>query len=123
TPLRVYHGRLPILGFRVDALDGRGALARVGPLPFAYLTDVPAIPEEPWPYLRGLATLVLDMLRYRRHPTHLSVDEAIESAGRIGASRTWFIHMTHEILHRDLDARLPAGMALAYDGLRMRGSE
>jgi phosphoribosyl 1,2-cyclic phosphate phosphodiesterase len=57
------------------------------------------------------------MLRYRKHPTHFTVDEAIGAADRIGADRTWFIHMTHDILHADLDPRLPAGMALAHDGL------
>jgi phosphoribosyl 1,2-cyclic phosphodiesterase len=57
------------------------------------------------------------MLRYRKHATHLSVDEALNMAERIGATRTWFTHMTHDILHADLDPRLPEGMALAFDGL------
>jgi phosphoribosyl 1,2-cyclic phosphate phosphodiesterase len=57
------------------------------------------------------------MLRYRRHPTHLSVDEAVGIAHEIGAEATWFTHMTHDISHADLDARLPEGMSLAYDGL------
>jgi len=56
------------------------------------------------------------MLRYRKHPTHFTVDEAIDAADRIGAGRTYFTHMTHDIRHADLDPQLPAGMALAYDG-------
>lgn len=124
TPLRVFHGRLPILGFRIDlAGDENPGSHREGPLPLAYLTDVSRIPDETWPFLDGLETLVLDMLRYRRHPTHFSVDEAVEAAGRIGATRTWFIHMTHDILHRDLDSRLPQGMSLAYDGLALRAKD
>ena len=119
TPLRVLHGRLPILGFRVEALDesGRPAAEQPPPLPLAYCTDVSAIPPETWPALEGLETLVLDMLRYRKHPTHFSVDEAVTAAGRIGAGQTFFIHMTHDIRHADLDPRLPDGMALSYDGL------
>jgi phosphoribosyl 1,2-cyclic phosphate phosphodiesterase len=60
------------------------------------------------------------MLRYRHHPTHFTVDQAIEAATRIAAEQTWFIHMTHDILHGDLDARLPDRMALSYDGLVIR---
>jgi phosphoribosyl 1,2-cyclic phosphate phosphodiesterase len=124
TPLRLLHGRLPILGFRIDRVDAAGATAadQPGPLPLAYCTDASAIPPETWPKLAGVRTLVLDMLRYRHHPTHLTVDQAVEIAERVGAERTWFTHMTHDIRHGDLDPRLPAGMALAYDGLRIGGA-
>ena len=78
-------------------------------------TVLPSV--ETWPRLAGLRTLVLDMLRYRSHPTHLTVDEAIGTAEQIAATNTWFIHMTHEILHAELDAALPPGMRLGHDGL------
>jgi phosphoribosyl 1,2-cyclic phosphate phosphodiesterase len=119
TPIRVFHGRMPIVGFRFDALgtDGRSVHPSVGPLPLAYLTDVSRIPDESWPLLQGLDSLILDMLRYEPHPTHFSVDEAVAAASRIAAKQTWFTHMTHEIRHRELDAELPASMRLAYDGL------
>jgi phosphoribosyl 1,2-cyclic phosphate phosphodiesterase len=100
---------------------GRIAADQPAPLPLAYCTDVSAIPPETWPRLTGLRALVLDMLRYRHHPTHMTVDEAISAAERIGADRTWFIHMTHNILHADLDERLPDGMALGWDGLVIGG--
>jgi phosphoribosyl 1,2-cyclic phosphate phosphodiesterase len=87
------------------------------PLPLAYCTDVSRIPPETWPHLRALRTLVLDMLRYRRHPTHLSVDEAVSTAASIGADATYFTHMTHDIRHAHLDPALPSGMALSFDGL------
>lgn len=119
TPLPLLHGRLPVLGYRIEAADGRPR----GPLPLAWCTDVSAIPPETWPRLRGLRTLVLDMLRYRRHPTHFTVDEAIGVAERIDAERTWFIHMTHDIRHAELDPRLPERMALAFDGLAITGPE
>lgn len=119
TPLRLLHGRLPVLGFRIEALDAQGRIAthQPGPLPLAYCTDVSAIPPETWPRLTNLRTLVLDMLRYRKHPTHMTVDEAIAAAANIGAQQTYFTHMTHDIRHAELDSQLPAGMALSYDGL------
>jgi phosphoribosyl 1,2-cyclic phosphate phosphodiesterase len=116
TPVRLLHGRLPVLGFRVDPPPGVASQI----LPLAYCTDVKAIPPETWPRLRGLRTLVLGMLRYRTHPTHFTVDEAISAAERIGAERTLFIHMTHDIRHAELDPKLPPGMSLAYDGLAIR---
>jgi phosphoribosyl 1,2-cyclic phosphate phosphodiesterase len=122
TPVPLLHGKLPILGWRIDALDGDSRIAREqpGPLPLAYCTDTSGIPPASWPLLRGLRTLVLDMLRYRSHPTHFTVDQAIDAAERIGAERTWFTHMTHDIRHADLDPKLPQGMALAFDGLVLR---
>ncbi|MBL9147489.1 MAG: MBL fold metallo-hydrolase [Phycisphaerae bacterium] len=117
TPLDFLHGRLPILGFRIESAEG----ASPAPLPLAYCTDVSAVPPATYPKLRGLRTLVLDMLRYRAHPTHLTVDEALRLADEIAAERTYFIHMTHDIRHAELDPQLPKGMSLAYDGLTLRG--
>ncbi len=118
-PIELLHGRLPVLGFRLEALDEQGDVAahQPAPLPLAYCTDVSAIPPHSWPLLRGLRTLVLDMLRYRHHPTHLTVEQAVETAERIDAQQTFFTHMTHDICHAELDPRLPEGMALAFDGL------
>ena len=61
------------------------------------------------------------MLRYRKHPTHFTVDEAVSTAAEIAAERTWFVHMTHDIRHADLDPRLPGGMSIAHDGLILDG--
>ena len=103
VPVPLYHGHRPILGFRFGAC--------------AYLTDCNRIPDASWPLLDGLDVLVLDALRVRPHPTHFSLDEAVATAERIGARRTFFTHMCHDLQHAATDARLPAGMALAYDGL------
>lgn len=119
TPLRLLHGRLPVLGFRIEAMNSHGKVAsdQPGPLPLAYCTDVSAIPPETWPQLTELNTLVLDMLRYRHHPTHFTVDQALTAAEQIAARQTFFTHMTHDIRHAELDPKLPAGMRLAFDGL------
>ena len=112
-PIRLMHGRLPILGYRFDRVDGGDP----GPLPLAYCTDVSRIPPETWASLTGLRTLVIDGLRHRKHPTHMSVTQAVETAGRVGAEQSFLVHMSHEIGHARVQAELPAGVWLAYDGL------
>ncbi len=122
TPIRLLHGRLPILGYRIEPSamptpPGPGAGAVPSWLPLAYCTDVSAVPPESWTRLEGLGTLVLDALRWKHHPTHLTVDQAVEMAGRIGAQQTWFVHMAHQVKHAETQERLPEGMSLAWDGL------
>ena len=104
-PIPLIHGRFNVLGFRVGNV--------------AYCTDTNGIPAASWPLLTGLDTLILDALRPRPHPTHFSLDEAIEAARRIGARQTYFTHVAHDLDHAETEASLPPGMALAYDGLRV----
>ncbi len=111
TPIRFFHGRLPVLGFRIE-MPGQ-----TSPLPLAYCTDISAVPPESWKHLEGLDTLVLDALRHRHHPTHLTVGQAVSIAQRLEPRQTYFIHMTHDLKHEETDADLPEGMHLAYDGL------
>jgi phosphoribosyl 1,2-cyclic phosphate phosphodiesterase len=131
TPIRLLHGRLPVLGWRierasVDRPAATGALVHSGtqavssPLPLAYCTDISAVPTESWVRLRGLKTLVLDCLRERKHPTHLTIDEAVQIAGEVAAEQTYFVHMSHELPHEATNARLPETMRLAHDGLELR---
>lgn len=103
TPIPLLHGNLAVLGFRVGN--------------FAYCTDVSKIPESSWPLLEGLDVLVLDALRKRPHPTHFNLDQAVEHAHKIGAKRTYFTHIAHELPHAETNRQLPKGMALAHDGL------
>jgi phosphoribosyl 1,2-cyclic phosphate phosphodiesterase len=105
VPVPLLHGTRPILGLRFGS--------------FAYLTDCSRIPDESWPLLHGLDAVVLDALRVRPHPTHFSLSEAVEAALRIAARRTYFTHMCHDLAHLQTNARLPDGIELAYDGLRL----
>lgn len=105
VPIRLQHGSFDVLGFRFGNV--------------AYCTDTNRIPDDSWPLLADLDVLILDALRIKPHPTHFSLDEAIAVAERIGARRTYFTHMTHDLPHAATCARLPAGMALGYDGLRI----
>jgi phosphoribosyl 1,2-cyclic phosphate phosphodiesterase len=103
VPVPIRHGAWQILGFRV----GR----------FAYLTDCNGIPDASRRLLEGLDCLVLDALRRRPHPTHFTIDQAVTVARGIGAARTLFTHIAHELGHAATCAGLPEGMALAHDGL------
>lgn len=117
TPIRLLHGRLPILGYRIDAPASILGDAGQSVFPLAYCTDVSAIPPESWRLVHGVKTLVIDALRIRKHPTHFTLDEALTVADRVAADHTWFIHMAHDLGHADTDATLPEGVRLAYDGL------
>ena len=102
-PIRLEHGPFAVLGFRVAGL--------------AYCTDVSRIPEESRPMLEGLDVLVLDALRYEPHPNHLSLSEALAVAASLKPRRTFLTHLSHTFDHGQVEAALPAGVMLAYDGL------
>jgi phosphoribosyl 1,2-cyclic phosphate phosphodiesterase len=97
------HGDLRIVGYRFGRV--------------AYLTDVSEIPEASFALLHGLDHLVLSALRFKPHPNHATVDQAIGWSRRIGAKNTWLTHIAHELGHEATNRILPAGIALACDGL------
>lgn len=103
VPIPLMHGPIPILGYRFGNV--------------AYCTDCSVIPETSLDLLGGLDVLILDALRRRPHPTHFNLEQAVAAARRIGATRTFFTHIAHELRHAETNAELPAGMALAHDGL------
>ena len=103
VPVPLFHGSLPVLGFRIGS--------------FAYLTDCNRIPEDSYTLLAGVRTLVIDALRHRPHSTHFSVNEAAAVAARLGVDRAWFTHISHDLGHAATCAALPDGVELAYDGL------
>lgn len=105
-PIHFLHGPLPVLGYRIENI--------------AYCTDISHMPDESRELLTGLDVLILGALRRRPHPTHFNLDQAIAEARRIGARRTYFTHVAHELPHAPTNAELPDGMELAYDGLVCR---
>lgn len=102
TPVPLRHGPIWSCGWRIDDL--------------AYLTDTNGIPPESMDRLRGLEVLVLDALRYRRHPTHFSISEALAAIAELQPRRALLTHLSHEIEHATVNADLPAGVELGYDG-------
>lgn len=106
TPTPLKHGpKFDVLGFRIGDV--------------AYCTDVNAVPPSSEALLQGLDVLVLDALRIRPHATHFSLEEAIEVARRLRPRRTIFTHISHDLPHAETNSRLPQGMELGYDGLRI----
>jgi phosphoribosyl 1,2-cyclic phosphate phosphodiesterase len=103
VPIPLFHGALPVLGFRIGG--------------FAYLTDCSRIPEASWPLLDGVRVVIVDALRDRPHPTHFNLTEALEVVSRLDVERAYFTHVCHDLPHEATCARLPEGVRLAYDGL------
>jgi len=102
-PIPVFHGALPILGYRVG--------------PLAYITDCSYIPASSLELLQGLDTLVLGVIRHEPHPTHMNVAQALHLARKLKAKRTYFTHISHLLEHEETSKALPEGVYLAYDGL------
>ncbi len=103
-PIEVLHYKLPVFGYRVGD--------------FSYVTDVNFISNEEKQKLRGSKVLVISALKQSEHISHYSLEQAISVAKEIGAERTYFTHMSHQMgLHEEVDAQLPEGMNLAYDRL------
>jgi phosphoribosyl 1,2-cyclic phosphate phosphodiesterase len=101
----LWHGKLPVLGFRVGDL--------------AFCTDVSHIPDESWPLLEGLDVLIIDALREKPHPTHFGIGQSLEVVERVKPRQAYFTHISHGLEHEATNARLPANVELAYDGLRI----
>lgn len=102
-PIQLIHAHFNVLGFRFDDV--------------AYCTDVNKIPKESWPLLEGVRVLVLDALRFKPHPGHFCLEEAVEVVERLRPERAYFTHMSHDLDHAETNRKLPRGMELAYDGL------
>lgn len=103
-PILLEHASFQVLGFRIGDV--------------AYCTDVSRIPEASWPLLEGLDVLVLDALRFRPHPAHFSIHEALEVIARLRPRQAYLTHISHDVEHTEVQKQLPANVALAYDGLR-----
>ena len=105
-PIETLHYKLPVFGFRIGD--------------FTYITDANYISEEEKEKIRGSKTLVLNALRKEKHISHFTLEEAIELAQEIGADKTYFTHISHQLgLHENVSKELPDGIELAYDGLKI----
>lgn len=101
-PINVMHGNMPCLGYRFGKM--------------AYLTDVNYIPEQEFEKLQDLDVLILDSLRVKMHPSHFSLDESIEISKRIGAKKTYFIHLSHHMgRHHQMKSYLPGNIHFGVD--------
>ena len=103
-PIRGMHYKLPVLGFRFSNI--------------AYCTDMNHIPEEEFSKLDGLEHFIINTVRYGKHISHFSLEEAVAVAQKVGAKNSWLTHLSHQLpCYSDLAAELPDGILPAYDGL------
>ena len=105
-PLPVMHYKLPVLGFRIG--------------PIAYITDANAFSTVTWDRLQGVEVLVLNALRKEPHISHFNLEEALEVIERVGPKQAYLTHISHLLgQHEEVDAALPTGVSLGWDGLRI----
>lgn len=104
-PIPVAHGRTVVHGFRFGDC--------------AYLTDHSGIPPASLEKLKGLEVLFLDALRHNPHPTHSTVEESLRTVELLKPKRTYFTHISHDLLHAKVEASLPPGVHIAFDGLEI----
>ena len=105
-PIEVMHYKLPVLGFRFRN--------------FTYITDANHIEASEIEKIKGSEVLVINALHHDEHISHYNLEQAIEVAKDIGATQTYFTHMSHRMgLHREVSQTLPENMAFAYDGLQL----
>ena len=102
-PIEVTHGSWTVHGFRIG--------------PLAYLTDAKEIPDASMDLLRDAEVLVLNALRERPHPTHLSLDEALDVIDEVKPQRAYLVHLAHELSHGVAESRVPDHVTVAWDGL------
>lgn len=105
-PITLTHGRWIVQGFRLG--------------PLVYVTDAKGISDESKDLMRGADVLVINALRARPHPTHLSLGEALEVVREVHPRQAYIVHVSHEISHAAVSDSLPHGVSLAYDGLTVQ---
>jgi phosphoribosyl 1,2-cyclic phosphate phosphodiesterase len=110
TPLPVPHGKVTTFGF---------LFSESGQKKIAYISDCASIPQEVAEEIAGIPLLIIDGLRQKPHPTHLSISQAVAVAEKVKARRTLLTHLCHLVSHGQQEAELPPGVRIAYDGLKV----
>ncbi|HUO55212.1 MAG TPA: MBL fold metallo-hydrolase [Rhodoblastus sp.] len=104
-PFRLNHGDIDAAGFRIGA--------------FAYTPDVKFVPPESMAFLENLDLWVVDALRHREHPSHLSVHETLELIARFRPKRAVLTNLHTDLDYETLRRNLPANVEPAFDLMRL----
>ncbi len=105
VPVKTLHGTGITTAYRIDGV--------------AYLTDCSRIPVDSLDQLMGLDVLILDALRLKPHPTHLSLEQALAYVEKLRPGHTYLTHICHDIRHEEISRKLPSNVSLGYDGLHI----
>ncbi len=106
TPVRCYHHKLPVYGFRVGDLT--------------YITDTNFIADEEMAKIEGTKILIINALRKEKHISHFNLEEALIVAERVGAEKTFLTHLSHQFgFHQNIQSELPHNVFVAFDGLKL----
>ncbi len=106
TPVKVYHHKLPVFGFRIED--------------FAYITDAKTIANEEVKKLENLEVLVINALRLEPHLSHFNLEEALAFIDRVKPKKAYLTHISHHMgFHDDVQKTLPENVFLAYDELNI----
>jgi len=107
TPVGVWHLKMPVYGFRFGKVT--------------YITDANRIDESEKEKIWGSEVLIINALRKEKHISHFSLAEAVDLAKELRIPQAYFIHISHQLgLHAEVEAELPEGIHLAYDGLELQ---
>ncbi len=106
-PIKVWHLRMPVLGFRFGK--------------FTYITDANRIEEEEEEKIRGSEVMVLNALRHEKHLSHFTLQEALDLVAKLKVPRAYFTHISHQLgMHSEINPSLPEGISLAWDMHRLK---
>ena len=103
APILQAHGDIDSLGFRFGGL--------------AYSCDLKDLPPQSVEALGGLEIWIVDALRYRPHPSHWSVDEALAWIERLKPGRAILTNLHSDLDYETLRAELPSHVEPAFDGM------
>jgi len=109
TPIRCFHHKLPVYGFRIGDLT--------------YITDTNFISPQEMEKIKGSRILIINCLRKEKHISHFNLEEALEVINKIKPESAYLTHFSHEFgLHADIQKELPENVFLGYDGLKIKVS-
>jgi phosphoribosyl 1,2-cyclic phosphate phosphodiesterase len=106
TPIQVWHMKMPVFGFRFGD--------------FTYITDANRIENDEKEKIKGSKVLVVNALRKEKHISHYNLEEAINLVLELEVPKAYFTHISHQLgKHEEMEKRLPQGIHLSYDGLKI----
>lgn len=107
TPIEVFHDKLLVYGYRLGD--------------FTYITDANYISDKELEKIYGSEILILNALQRNPHPSHFTLDEALEQIEKINPCKAYLTHISHKMgLHKEVSGLLPGNVHLAYDGLKLK---